>query len=403
MGIYTVTPLAVLSETGEDYNFFCRDMGLTCHGLQAAGVESKVVLLDFPKAKQHKDMIRTSLKDMENPEFWKGLQLDGAVLGAWAAPKYTPIARAIKKSGTALIIRCDSGWAYSQWQKSIRQAFYENFLECRYGGKGYLPAVMYAGLKTTAYYFPSAYEKKVAEHMGQADLIMNETPEGVRCLKNMLFRLARQAVASRVKYIPHPVDGAMVYNEMISKEKRIIAVGRWGSYQKNTPLFIRSISTFLKDYPEYEVHVFGGGEDVLYNLLYDVSQDIKERIKIRGKISNAELRDEYQKSRILFMPSRSEGSSVAAEEALNCGCSVVGSDHIFCMKNFVSKNSGTLSRTYSESGMVEALQCEVEAWEKCLRDPVAISSGWVNEFSLKSVISEICSAVAVKADRKVQS
>lgn len=393
MKIFTATPMAVLRETDRDSDFFCRDMGLTCHGLQAAGVESKVVLLDFSGAKNHRDMVRATLTQMEDSKFWKSLALDAVVLGAWAAPKYTPIAKAIKESGSRLIIRCDSGAAYDARQRSLKENIYRYYLSRRYKGMGFVPSFLFSASVAGLFYVPAFYTKKVIAHMSYADLILNETPEGVRCLKDLLCCYGRMDIAARVKYVPHPVGGGMGYSSTIKKESRIVAVGRWDSYQKNTPLLLRTLSRTLGDNPAYEAHIFGGGEDVLKQLMLSVPAPARSRIHIRGKVPNEELVAEYQKSRILFMPSRSEGSSVAAEEALACGCSVVGSAHIFCMRNFVSKNSGTLARKYTVASLADALSCEVNAWELGLRAAEQIAAGWGLEVCLDAIIREIVSVV----------
>jgi glycosyltransferase involved in cell wall biosynthesis len=393
MKIYTATPMAVLDETDQDSNFFSRDMGLTCHGLQAAGVESKVVLLDFPGAKQHPDMIRATLVQMEDAQFWRSLELDAVVLGAWAAPKYTSIARAIKGGGAKLIIRCDSGAAYDAWQKSLKENMYRCYLSRRYKGAGFISSCLFSASVAGLFYVPAFYTKKVVEHMSCADLIMNETPEGVRYLKALLCRYGLTGIAARVKCVLHPVAAVGGYDERVTKEQRIIAVGRWDNYQKNTPMLIESLAKVLEKYPDCEAHIFGSGGDVLDRLCRRLPEAVRSRIHIGGQILNSDLETEYQKSRILFMPSRTEGSSVAAEEALCFGCSVVGSSHIFCMRNFVSKNSGTLARKYSVDGMVEALSCEINAWELGLRNAGQIAAGWGQEVCLDAVVRNIMSAV----------
>ena len=158
-------------------------------------------------------------------------------------------------------------------------------------------------------------------------------------------------------------------------------------------MLIKALAKVLNKHLDYEAHVFGSGGEVLDRLRQQLLEAVRNRIHIRGRVLNPELKKEYQKSRILFMPSRSEGCSVAAEEALSLGCSVVGSSHIFCMRNFVSKNSGTLARTYSVSGMVEALSCEINAWEQGLRNAGQIAAGWRQEVCLDAVVRTIMSVV----------
>jgi glycosyltransferase involved in cell wall biosynthesis len=177
-------------------------------------------------------------------------------------------------------------------------------------------------------------------------------------------------------------------------------VGRWDNYSKNTPLLMRSLDKTLSEFPDYEAHIFGGGEECLEKLKMVLCDDVKRRIFIRGKVSNAELTAEYQKSRIFFAPSRSESFNIAAAEALSSGCSFVGSGHIFSFRNFVSKNSGTLARHYSIKGMTEALASEIFAWEEGLRDPVKTAALWKEEVSRVSVAKEII-AVCAEPRRRV--
>jgi hypothetical protein len=257
MRIFTCSPKPFFPMGMEEWIFFSRDMFLQCLALRQMGHESMVVLLDGPKAQKHSDVIRATAEQLVDPVWWKQFNLDAVVLGAWAAPKYTPIAKAIKEAGVKVIVRCDYGDCYSQWQGSLWWPWYRNYLYSRYKGKGLLYACLFSAVKTAAFYIPAVYEKKVLEHLSHADLIMNETPESTRFLKALLIRYRRADLAARVLYVPHPVAGTMGYSSETEKERRIIAVGRWDNYSKNAPLLIRSLSKVLDAYPKYEAHIFG--------------------------------------------------------------------------------------------------------------------------------------------------
>lgn len=389
MKIFTATPKAFLTNRCSDDSFFSRDMGLTCCALQKAGVESKVVLLDGPDVKPHPDIIRASLEQMESVAWWKQFNLDAVVLCAWVAPRYTPIAKAIKESGAKLIVRCDSGEPYSQWQKTVWQSFYSHYLFARYAGKGWAPACGISLLRTPLFYVPAVYENRVLKHLAQADLILNETPEGVRLLNELLKKKGRADIATKVRYVLHPITDDAGYDGAVEKKKWIVAVGRWDNYQKNAPLLIQTLGKVLAEHPDYEAHLFGGGESTLRKLTQRLPANIQSRMVIRGIVGHAALIHEYQKSRILFMPSRSEGCAVAAEEALTCGCSVVGGARLLCMLNFASKNSGTLAHTYNIRSMADALRAEVSAWEGGARVPVRISQMWRREMDTATLSSTI--------------
>ncbi len=396
MKIFTCSPKPFFPKGYAPEFIFSRDMGLTCHALREAGHDSMVVYAEGKNTENHTDIIRATVEQMESSEWWAQLHLDAVVLGSWAAPQYTLIAKAIKESSAKVIIRCDSGAPYSQWQKGVWGSLYGNYLGSRYKGKCAAYAGFYSLLKTACYYLPAIYEKKVIKHMSYADLILNEAPEGVRYLKALLCRYGRMDIAARVKYVPHPVAGEMGYSAGIQKQSRIISVGRWDSYQKNASLLIGSLAYFLQEYPDYEAHIFGGGEDILRKQMLSVPEPVKARIHIRGKVPNEELAAEYQKSRIFFAPSRSESFNIAAAEALCCGCSFVGSGHVFSFRNFVSKNSGTLARRYSVKSMTEALTIEIMAWEEGLRDPMRSASLWFQEVHRHQITNHILSAVMKK-------
>ncbi len=394
MRIFTATAWAYLMVNEPDDKFFSRDMGLACHALRQQNIDSMVVMPGSSEAKQHPDIIRASLEDMEHPNWWAQYNLDAVVLGAWADPQYTLIAKAIKDSGAKVIVRCDCGTQYSQWQKTLWQSLYENYLVVRYRDKGFLYACLFSMLKTPIYYYPGIYVKKMIKHMSYADLIMNETPEGVYYLKSLLSHHGEINIAARVKYVPHPIANEAGYSLSCKKEKRIIAVGRWDNYSKNTYMLIRTLAEVLMKHNKYEFHIFGSGESIIKKMIIRLSPAITSRIHIHGLISNNELGLEYQKSRIFFSASRSESFGIAAAEALCCGCSIVASNHIFSFKNFASKNSGTLAEKYTVNAMRKAIEIELSAWDNGLRDPVRISEQWCDEVSTKKMINEITRVVS---------
>lgn len=393
MKIYTATPNAYLKQDMEDDLFFSRDMGLTCYALRELGVISQVVMLNGPTTKEHKDIIRATIEEMKDAQWWKQFRLDAVVLGGGVSPQHESIARAIKESGAQLIVRCDFGSAYSQWQKSVWRSAYENYLSSYYKGKSGFYGIVFSAFATPFYYLIPSREKKVVAYKSLANLVLSETPEGMRYLKALLCRYRRPDAAARVKYVPHPISSDISCPRKVKKEKRIIAVGRWNHYLKNAPLLMHSLGIVLLEHKEYEAHIFGRGEDALEKIKGSMGNEVARRIHVRGQIPNSDLYAEYRKSRIYFAPSRSDGFNIAGAEALSSGCSFVGSGHLFSFRNFVSNNSGTLARRYSKKGMAEALTAEIIAWEEGLRDPVKISAHWGDQVNRFSVAQHIVNVV----------
>lgn len=102
--IFTCTPVAFHG----DARFFTRDTGLICMNLRKLGAESKAVMpLPFHEDDIREDIIRVSMEQLKSADWWRTLKLDGVVLYSWGAPRYTAIARAIKKAGIKMVIHLD--------------------------------------------------------------------------------------------------------------------------------------------------------------------------------------------------------------------------------------------------------------------------------------------------------
>jgi len=62
MRIFTFTPVTF----GGGPDFFARDSGLLCRGLQAIGIESQAVMPDGSQACNESDLIRTTYVNLES-------------------------------------------------------------------------------------------------------------------------------------------------------------------------------------------------------------------------------------------------------------------------------------------------------------------------------------------------
>ena len=122
MRIYTCTPVAF----GGGADFFSRDSGLLCRGLQMIGVESHAVMPGARQPGDEANLIRTELANLESSEWWASLEIDGVVLYAWGRPKFHKVASAVHAAGIPLILNLDSGgflsplvgardWLVAQW------------------------------------------------------------------------------------------------------------------------------------------------------------------------------------------------------------------------------------------------------------------------------------------------
>lgn len=394
MRIFTAAPKALFPRGVPPDSFFSRDMGLTCLALRAAGADSRVVLLDAPDAQPHPDILRASQEALASPAWWSRLAPDAVVLCSWAAPRYTPVARAIKAAGARLIVRCDSGEPFSQWQKTPREAFRTHVLAARYAGRPAWRALGFALLKTPLFYVPAIYDRRVAEHLALADAVFIESPAAARLLREFLARYGHPEVAARVRYVPHPVRTAGTSPAADApRARRIVAVGRWNHYQKNAPLLLRVLGRALASEPGYDAHIFGAGEADLRRGIRRLPDAVRARIVIRGVCAHDTLAGEYGRCRILFAPSRSESFNLAAAEALSSGCSVVGAAHLLAFRHFVSRQSGTLAPAGTARALAAALTGEMQAWDAGRRSADAIRAAWQPEFTPAAVARAVLEAV----------
>src|ERR1700679_3510190 len=76
-----------------------RDGGLICEGLRNLGCDAQFVSLGNPRVYNDSPLIEASLRQISDADWWRQARADGVILYSWAAPRYEPVARAIKSAG----------------------------------------------------------------------------------------------------------------------------------------------------------------------------------------------------------------------------------------------------------------------------------------------------------------
>ena len=176
MRIYTCTPVAF----GGGPDFFERDSGLLCRGLQQLGIASKAVMPGDRHREDEVDLIRTDYANLESESWWKSQQLDALVLYAWGSPRYLKVAKAIHEAGIFLILNQDNGgfvsplagpigWLRDQWNLAGSTMV---FL------KQVLKGLTYGLLIT---------DPLRAQHLRYGDLIACSSPAAAKCYAKLCF------------------------------------------------------------------------------------------------------------------------------------------------------------------------------------------------------------------------
>jgi glycosyltransferase involved in cell wall biosynthesis len=108
-------------------------------------------------------------------------------------------------------------------------------------------------------------------------------------------------------------------------------------------------------------------------------------------VQHTALKRHYQEAQIVLFTSRYEGFPIAGEEALSCGCSVVGPATLPAFPYMASESSGTCAISRETGDMCDALLAEMTMWRRGLRDPKRISDAWRGRAVASSVAAQVIS------------
>lgn len=158
-------------------------------------------------------------------------------------------------------------------------------------------------------------------HFKLTDLFSVETEE----LREYLVKIYPE-LGGKLICIPNGVDDDFIGRNITlkpfeQKEDIIITVGRIGTEQKNTELFLESLR--ITDLEEWKVYVIGPVE-VAFKLyiknFFDKNPHLEDKILFTGNITNRkELFDWYNRAKIFCLTSRFEGFPLTFPESLYFG------------------------------------------------------------------------------------
>ena len=119
--------------------------------------------------------------------------------------------------------------------------------------------------------------------------------------------------------IPDPLSFIPMQHSFLT-EKRVIAVGRY-VYQKGFDLLLRAWASVEKEFPNWELVIFGDGNREPYEYLMKNLGIDTSRCHLNGPTAN--IQQEYLNSSIFAFSSRFEGFGMVLIEAMACGLPVV--------------------------------------------------------------------------------
>ena len=327
MKILLYTDLAIRP----DQLFWHRDLGLLTKAFLDLGHDAYLVVhlatepSPAPDSCSHSEIRNSkspippvlwpSPSEVRNPIWWQSQKPDLVILGLWTRPKYDPIRRAALSATPHVIERADSDGmrTASCGLFTYAKRRFDYFRDRTYHWASLLsiPASIF-------YSFASVLATPWIEYRLRKTLrllpsILVETPPATGLWKSLATRLGTDP--EKIHCVPHPIQADIFkFDPAIPKKNQIISVGRWDSYQKNLPLLLKTLRTFLDKNPTWTSLVIGSGLP---------TKSPHPQITLFPPISPHDLARHMQNSKIFLSTSRYESFGLASAEALSCGALVV--------------------------------------------------------------------------------
>jgi glycosyltransferase involved in cell wall biosynthesis len=369
-----------------DQLFWHRDLGLLTQAFHDLGHEAYLVVhlatepRPAPDSFSHSEIRNSkspilpvlwpSPSDVRDPLWWQSQKPDLVILGLWTRPKYDPIRRAALSATPRVIERADSDGmrTASCGLLTYAKRRFDYFRDRTFRWPS--PLSIFASI---FYSFASILATPWIEYRLRKTLrllpsILVETPRATALWKSLATRLG--ADPEEIHCVPHPIlTGIFKFDPTIPKKNQIISVSRWESYQKNLPLLLKTLRTFLDKNPSWTSLVIGSGLP---------AKSPHPRITFLPPTDPTQLARHMQESKIFLSSSRYESFGLASAEAEACRCLVVGPFEIPALANFPPSENNFLFS--SPSNRLLAKLCRASSLP-CLPPPIRLSSRTPSEIA----------------------
>jgi glycosyltransferase involved in cell wall biosynthesis len=358
-----------------------KDPGLIPLGLNRIGCNTHMITVQKSELCAYNSPFSIMTSDKERfreINFWRRVDADIIICYTWLNRAYNPILAAIGASRKKVVVKADSDGRIGypviprQSQSLVKSPFRN--------------AWQRVGFR---FLFGSFMAARRAEQIRMANAILIESPKALDNV-SMFFKYWRQPnLVSSFHFIPNCVSDDITSALLRKKKNVVVSVGRWKDPAKNTPMMLRCSNKFLRDNPGWRLRLVGEGQTLLQNSISRWQSNLRERVEILGPVPHSRMAQVLGESRILFMPSRWEGSPIVASEAACMGCTVVGTP--LESLDFLAADgfSGTLAESFSHRDLVRALELDARRHEQGAYDPAEIASHWRAKFCMHDVAKQI--------------
>ncbi len=379
------TPVAF---RGDEKTFFSRDSGLCCRALQALGANAKVIMPE-PVWDDEPDVMRAPYVRLRDPEFWREQGADAVILYSWAAPRYTPIAEAIKASGLKLFLNMDTHGLISPYVEPkayVRMVWSLERLQ-RGALSGSLIALCKLGWQSAGLHEHFCRLR----HMDCADVIGVISPIAAERVRKYARFFGRNDIAQKVHFVSHPIDQIMQYTGC-AKQTKVIAIGRWDDLVNKRPeVLIDVVVNVMSSHPTVQFAIVGKAATRCTEEIAARVPAAHNRVVGYERLEHDQLCGQVSSSQISLCTSRFDAFHTVSGEALLCGCSIVSpqSPYLPSMPYFVD---GGLSGRLSENNpraLADAVLAELDAWQAGERDAERIATVWRERIVSTVVVKQI--------------
>jgi len=371
-------------------SFFKRDSGLLCRSLQAIDVHSKVIMPERDGCTSP-EVIRASVADLNDPEWWARLGIDGVVFIAWGFKQHTSIIRAARFAGiyTCALFDCNGDrFPYGDFFVKPRILWRKGKYISRFPFR--LIGTALRVFLCTAKGLTAQYNRSV--QIGVPNIAAFQTPKTMeRCLHvARLFPWIE--VRSRALVLGYAIPDAPAGAALVERRPNVVAVARWDALRHKRPLvLIRVLEMVLRRHATATFEIYGRLIPAIEIWHSQLEAGLRARVSVLGVRPSREVMDSVGSSRILYCPSVEEGVPLPVVEALCAGCSVagLGTPAVPGLYWAISQGDGTAALDDSIEAHASAILSELKAWEEKRRDPSKISQYWRLWFSSSEVARRV--------------
>ncbi|HZW34203.1 MAG TPA: glycosyltransferase [Isosphaeraceae bacterium] len=303
-----------------------------------------------------------------DPELWRRLDLDAAVIINWL--RMPELVAAIKSACPRVVAVSDSDGVVGIRAQPLTILRRMVALQTRWGMKA-RTAKYWVQLVLGGY---RAAERPIIESADESDQIVVTSPGARANLAAVFASQGRPELCAKVMVVPYPVDDEFLLGDGATagdRTDRVVAIGRWDDPQKDAALLAAAIDRVAVLRPETEFVLIGRNGNAEFGKL------VKKfpRVRYLGVQPPSIIAQFLRGSRVLVLSSRWESGPIVASEAVCAGCSLVGPSWVPTIPWYCSDGRhGSLFTRRSASALAIALSAELAEWDSGRRNPLATAA-----------------------------